>query len=86
MTVNELVNYIKLEKYDLTKLDGLKDEYKEVLEKYSDVIELNPKRQEKTVEGFGERIELLKQAKEKYKDVTPVDFLLRERSMLEKNS
>ena len=86
MTVNELVNYIKLEKYDLTKLDGLKDEYKEVLEKYSDIIELNPKRLEKTVEGFGERIELLKQAKEKYKDVTPVDFLLRERSMLEKNS
>ena len=84
MTVNELVNYIKLEKYDLTKLDGLKDEYKEVLEKYSDIIELNPKRLEKTVEGFGERIELLKQAKEKYKDVTPVDFLLRERSMLEK--
>ena len=68
MTVNELVNYIKLEKYDLTKLDGLKDEYKEVLEKYSDIIELNPKRLEKTVEGFGERIELLKQAKEKYKD------------------
>ena len=68
MTVNELVNYIKLEKYDLTKLDGLKDEYKKVLEKYSDIIELNPKRLEKTVEGFGERIELLKQAKEKYKD------------------
>ena len=68
MTVNELVNYIKLEKYNLTKLDGLKDEYKEVLEKYSDVIELNSKRLEKTVEGFGERIELLKQAKEKYKD------------------
>ena len=68
MTVNELVNYIKLEKYDLTKLDGLKDEYKEVLEKYSDIIELNSKRLEKTVEGFGERIELLKQAKEKYKD------------------
>lgn len=86
MTVNELVNYIKLEKYDLTKLDGLKDEYKKVLEKHSDIIELNPKRLEKTVEGFGERIELLKQAKEKYKDVTPVDFLLRERSMLEKNS
>lgn len=86
MTVNELVNYIKLEKYDLTNLDGLEDEYKEVLEKYSDVIELNSKRLEKTVEGFGERIELLKQAKGKYKDVTPVDFLLRERSMLEKNS
>ena len=68
MTVNELVNYIKLEKYDLTKLDGLKDEYKKVLEKHSDIIELNPKRLEKTVEGFGERIELLKQAKEKYKD------------------
>ena len=68
MTVNELVNYIELEKYDLTKLDGLKDEYKEVLEKYSDVIELNSKRLEKTVEGFGERIELLKQAKGKYKD------------------
>ena len=68
MTVNELVNFIKLEKYDLTKLDGLKDEYKEVLEKYSDIIELNPKRLEKTVDGFGERIELLKQAKEKYKD------------------
>ena len=67
MTVNELVNYIKLEKYDLTKLDGLKDEYKEVLEKYSDIIELNSKRLEKTVEGFGERIELLKQAKEKIK-------------------
>ena len=64
MTVNELVNYIELEKYDLTKLDGLKDEYKEVLEKYSDVIELNSKRLEKTVEGFGERIELLKCAKE----------------------
>ena len=64
MTVNELVNYIKLEKYDLTKLDGLKDEYKEVLEKYSDVIELNPKRQEKTVDGFCKRIELLKCAKE----------------------
>ena len=86
MTVNELANYISLEKYDLTKLDGLKDEYKEVLEKYSDIIELNPKRLERTIEGFGERIELLKQAKEKYKDVTPVDFLLRERSMLEKNS
>ena len=68
MTVNELVNYIKLEKYDLTKLDGLKDEYKKVLEKHSDIIELNPKRLEKTVEGFGERIELLKQAKGKYKD------------------
>ena len=68
MTVNELVNYISLEKYDLTKLDGLKNEYKEVLEKYSDIIELNPKRLERTVEGFGERIELLKQAKEKYKD------------------
>ncbi len=65
MTVNELANYISLEKYDLTKLDGLKDEYKEVLEKYSDIIELNPKRLERTIEGFGERIELLKQAKEK---------------------
>lgn len=63
MTVNQLVNYIMLEKYDLTKLDGLIDEYKEVLEKYSDIIELNPKRLEKTVEGFSERIELLKQAK-----------------------
>ena len=63
MTVNQLVNYIMLEKYDLTKLDGLIDEYKEVLEKYSDIIELNPKRLEKTVDGFSERIELLKQAK-----------------------
>ena len=63
MTVNQLVNYIMLEKYDLTKLDGLIDEYKEVLEKYSDLIELNPKRLEKTVDGFSERIELLKQAK-----------------------
>lgn len=68
MTVNELVNYIRLEEYDLTKLDGLKDEYKEVLKKYSDIIELNPKRLERTVEGFGERIELLKQSMEKYKD------------------
>ena len=68
MTVNELVNYIRLEEYDLTKVDGLKDEYKEVLKKYSDIIELNPKRLERTVEGFGERIELLKQSMEKYKD------------------
>lgn len=68
MTVNELVNYIRLEEYDLTKLDGLKDEYKEVLKKYSDIIELNPKRLERTVEGFSERIELLKQSMEKYKD------------------
>ena len=67
MTVNQLVNYIMLEKYDLTKLDGLIDEYKEVLEKYSDIIELNPKRLEKTVDGFSERIELLKQAKKKVK-------------------
>lgn len=68
MTVNELVNYIRLEEYDLTKLDGLKDEYKEVLKKYSDIIEVNPKRLERTVEGFSERIELLKQSMEKYKD------------------
>ena len=63
MMVNDLLDYILLEKYDLTKLDGLIDEYREVLEKYSDVIELSPKRKEKTIEGFEKRIELLKRAK-----------------------
>lgn len=66
MTVNDLVNYIQLEQYDLTKLDGLIEAYQKQLEKYYDLIELNPKRFEKTVAGFAERIELLQRAQKDY--------------------
>ena len=69
MTVNDLIDYIQLEQYDLTKLHGLVEEYEGILKKYSDVIELNPKRGEKTVEGFRERIESLELMKEKQEDL-----------------
>ena len=44
---------------DITKLDGICEEYKLILEKYKDKIDLSEKRIEKLVNGLAQRIEKL---------------------------
>lgn len=59
MTLNDLIKYINLDKYDLSKLDDIVDELRMTLDKYKDVIDLSEKRCNNTIEGFKHRIDLL---------------------------
>ena len=59
-TLNNILKYINIYKYDLSLLDDLADELSNILDKYSDIIKLNDIRKNKTIEGFKFRIDMLK--------------------------
>ena len=59
-TLNDILKYINIYKYDLSLLDDLVDELSNILDKYSDIIKLNDIRKNKTIEGFKLRIDMLK--------------------------
>ena len=59
-TLNDILKYINISKYDLSLLDDLVDELNNILDKYSDIIKLNDIRKNKTIEGFKLRIDMLK--------------------------
>lgn len=65
MTTDKLCEYIQIEKYDLSKLDGLIEEFSDMLNEYSDVIELSQTRFDQTLKGFEQRISFLKHYKNK---------------------
>lgn len=59
-TLNDILKYINISKYDLSLLDDLVDELSNIIDKYSDIIKLNDIRKNKTIEGFKLRIDMLK--------------------------
>lgn len=64
-TLNDLLKFIDIQKYDLTKLDGLADDLSEMLKKYKNFLDLSEERYKKTIDGFSTRINSL----EKYKEL-----------------
>ena len=65
MTLNDLLKYIQIKEYDLSKLKGIVEDLDEVLNEYSDVIDLSETRYEKTIQGFKYRVDWLEKYKEK---------------------
>lgn len=62
--LQDLLKYIQIKEYDLSKSKGIVEDLDEVLNEYSDVIDLSETRYEKTIQGFKYRVNWL----EKYKN------------------